>query len=339
MDKVTVIGFQHSGKTCYLTGMYDTMSMGVKNFSLVEKNPDQDWYLQNLWEKISYGSTRSWPLSTDEKRTYSFSLCHCFNKIMEFEWLDYPGGALIDPGYNLIEDIKNQLSESACLLVLVNGASFAYEGDPKDKKEIQAANLDEYKRIVSKNLKKNNDLEAVRQLTKIGAEDVELPPIGIVVTKADLIKDKWAPHVQEIIRDNFEPIFGEGGEDDRIVMLAAVTLGYDIEKGADADPEDIELPIAFAVLSILRKYIIAARILKANSQAELSEKDAKILKIFNKKELERLREEIKKLDAIIGKLSRDAIRLLDLFGENKPIYINGEKQNFCKYYRDQLKMS
>ena len=338
MEKVTVIGFKNSGKTCYLAGMYDTMSMGVKSFSLVEKDSDQDWYLQNLWEKISYGSSRTWPVPNDDKRTYSFSLCHSFDRIMEFEWLDYPGGALVDPGYNLIDEIKNQLSESACLLVLVNGESFAYEGNPADKKKIMVGDLDEYKSIVSRNLKRNKDLEAVRQLTRIGANDVALPPIGVVVTKSDLIDDTWAPHVQEIIHENFESIFGESGEDERIVMLAAVTLGDGIQDGADADPVDIELPVAFAVLSILRKYIVAARVLKANSEAELSEKDKALIRVFKSDQIKKLREEISGLNNVIEKLSRDAIRLLDLFGENKPIYINGEKQNFCKYFRELLKM-
>lgn len=338
MDKVTVIGFKNSGKTCYLAGMYDIMSTGIKNFSLVEKNPDQDWYLQGLWENISDGANRSWPVPSDEKRTYSFSLCHSFDKVMEFEWLDYPGAALVDPGYGLVDEITDQLSESACLLVLVNGESFAFEGRPADQKRIQADSVDEYKKIVAKNLKKNRDLDAVRQLSKIGTQGITLPPIAIVVTKCDLIEDDWAPYVQEIIRENFEPIFGEGGEDDRIVMLAPVTLGYDITAGGDADPDGIEHPIAFAVLSILRKYIIAARVLKAKSDDELSAKDTAWRRIFNSSQLQKLREDSQNLEKVIGKLCRDAIRLLDLFEEEKPIYINGEKQNFRKYFRGELNM-
>ena len=336
MDKVTVIGFKASGKTCYLAGMYDIMSTGIKNFSLVEKNPDQDWYLQGLWEQISDGANRSWPVPNDDKRVYSFSLCHSFDKIIEFEWLDYPGAALVDPGYGLIDEIKNQLSESACLLVLVNGESFAFDGKPADQKPIQASSLDEYKKIVAKNLKRNKDLEAVRQLTKIGSDDVVLPPIGIVVTKCDLIDDTWVDYVQEILRENFQSIFAEGGEDDRIVMMAAVTLGNDIQFGGDADPVDIELPIAFAVLSILRKYILAARVLKKKTDNELCDHEKSIFRIFRSGQGKKLREEITKMEKIIAKLSRDAIRLLDLCEESKHIYINGEKQNFRKYFRDDL---
>ena len=338
MDKITVIGFKNSGKTCYLAGMYDIMSNGIKNFSLVEKNADQDWYLQGLWENISDGANRSWPVPSDEKRTYSFSLCHSFDKVMEFEWLDYPGAALVDPGYGLVDEISNQLSESACLLVLVNGESFAFEGRPADQKRIVADSADEYKQMVAKNLKKNRDLEAVRQLSKIGSAGIMLPPIAIVVTKCDLIDDDWAPYVQEIIRENFEPIFGEGGEDDRIVMLAPITLGYDIATGADADPDGIEHPIAFAVLSILRRHIIIARILKSQSDDELRTKSTGLHRLFNASQIKKLREENAELEKIIGKLCRDAVRLLDLFEEEKPIYINGEKQNFRKYFRSELNM-
>lgn len=74
MDKVTVIGFKASGKTCYLAGMYDTMSYGIKNFSLIEADSDQDYYLQTLWENISDGNKRNWPVPNDEKEVIPL---HC----------------------------------------------------------------------------------------------------------------------------------------------------------------------------------------------------------------------------------------------------------------------
>lgn len=107
MEKITVIGFTSSGKTCYLAGMYDTMSYGVKNFSLIEQDSDQDRYLQKLWENISSAEGREWPVPNDDKRSYTFSLCHSFEPVMEFEWADYPGAALVDPGMGLLEDLKS----------------------------------------------------------------------------------------------------------------------------------------------------------------------------------------------------------------------------------------
>ena len=64
-EKVTVIGFMGAGKTCYMAGMYDNMSNGMKNFSLVEPDVDMDFYLQTLWEAISDGENREWPVYID----------------------------------------------------------------------------------------------------------------------------------------------------------------------------------------------------------------------------------------------------------------------------------
>lgn len=336
MDKVTVIGFKSSGKTCYLAGMYDTMSYGVKNFSLIEKDSDQDFYLQTLWENISSGEGRNWPVPNDEKRAYSFALCHSFDKVMEFEWLDYPGGALVDPGYGLIDEIKSHLADSSCLLVLINGESFAYEGKPELKKKIQAGTKDEYCAIVKKNLKRNKDLVAVKKLSEIATENKMLPPIALVVTKSDLIEDQWIGCVGDIIHESFENIFGEGGEDNRWVMVTAVTLGEGIEDGEDADPENIEQPIAYAVLSMLCNYIERAKQIKDDQNQALEQNNTPFRRIINKKKLEELRRQKAKIETIIGKLSRDAIRLIDLFPEDKPIYINGAKQNLRNFFTEMV---
>lgn len=326
MDKVTVIGFKASGKTCYLAGMYDTMSYGIKNFSLIESDSDQDYYLQTLWENISDGNKRNWPVPNDEKRSYSFVLCHSFDKIIEFEWLDYPGGALVDPGYGLIDEIKNQLAQSSCLLLLVNGQSFAVEAD----------SVSEYKKKVRQNLKRNGDLVAIQKLSQIGSEGVTLPPIAIIVSKSDLIKDQWIDYIGEIIRENFEAVYGENGEDRRIVMVTAVTLGEDVENGGDADPENIEQPIAYAVLSMLCKYVEQARLIKSNNKQILEKKDTIWRRIINPKKLEELRNNIEVMDKVISKFSKDAIRLLELFEENKCLYVNGVKKPLRKYFQDYL---
>ena len=326
MDKVTVIGFKASGKTCYLAGMYDTMSYGIKNFSLIESDADQDYYLQTLWKNISDGDKRNWPALTDDKRSYSFALCHSFDKIIEFEWLDYPGAALLDPGYGLIDEIKNQLVQSSCLLLLVNGESFAVEAD----------NVSEYKKKVRQNLKRNHDLVAIQKLSQIGRDGVTLPPIAIIVSKSDLIEDKWIDYIGEIIRENFEAVYGENGEDRRIVMVTAVTLGEDIENGGDADPENIEQPIAYAVLSILCKYVEQARLIKNNNNQVLEKKDTIWGRIINPKKLEELRNNIDVMDRVISKFSRDAIRLLELFEDDKCLYVNGVKKPLRKYFQDSL---
>lgn len=343
MEKITVIGFTSSGKTCYLAGMYDAMSYGVKNFSLIEHDPEQDSYLQNLWENISSSKGRRWPVPNDKKRTYSFALCHSFEPVMDFEWLDYPGGALTDLGYGLLDEIKNQLADSSCLLVLINGESFAYEGSFRDasRPRITANSAKEYQEIVKRNLRLNKDLVAIKKLSELGVElkkkGQHLPPIALVVTKSDLIEDRWVDCVRPIIHESFESIFGKNTEKDRLVMVSAVTLGEGIADGANADPVDIEIPIAYAVLAMLCDYIQRAQAAKTNDQRTLSEKDTFWGRIIRPGELEQLRKDIAKIDENISNFSKDAIRLLDLFDDGAVIYVNGDQRKFRSFFEKKIR--
>lgn len=334
MDKITVIGFTSSGKTTYLAGMYSRMTFGVESISLHEPDEDQHDYLTGLWRNILQGE---WPVPSDDKRFYKFNLRHCLLPVMDFEWLDYPGAALVDASYGLREEIRSQLAESSCLLLLINGESFAYQGNPERKQRITAANPQAYTRIVHNNLMINRDLDAIHQLTQISTTGTVLPPIAIVVTKCDLIEDQWIPYVSQILTSSFAPVFGKGltGQQ-RIVMLSAVTLGNDIEQGGFADPVDIELPIAFAVLSILRNRIMLRQLDQAKNQKEYQQKDTFLRNIFTPGMLERLKKENKKLGDEIEKMSRDAVHLLELFDPEKPIYINGEPMELRKFFLDAL---
>lgn len=236
IDKITVIGFRSSGKTCFLAGMYDIMCNGLENFTIIEHDADQDLYLQEMWEDIRTASHRKWPVPSDEKRAYEFTLCHSFQKIIDFEWLDYPGGALVDPKFGLLKEISDQISKSSCLLLLINGESFVAE----------AENEDEYKQAVCSNLKSNKDLVAIQKLSRLVYEGISLPPIAIVVTKCDLIDDRWVGCTKDIVRTSFSPVFGEDTLDERIVMMSAVTLGDEIEQGGNAFEHSLAAIVAIA---------------------------------------------------------------------------------------------
>lgn len=343
MEKITVIGFTSSGKTCYLAGMYDAMSYGIKNFSLIEHEPEQDIYLQKLWEDISNSQERQWPVPNDAKRTYSFALCHSFEPVIDFEWLDYPGGALTDLGFGLLDEIKSQLADSSCLLVLINGESFAYDGSFRDARRprITANSAEDYQNIVKRNLKLNKDLVAIKKLSEIGLElnkrGQHLPPIALVVTKSDLIEDRWIDCVSPIIHESFESIFGINTENDRLVMVSAVTLGEGIADGANADPVDIELPIAYAVLAMLCDYIQRARVAKTNNQQSLNKKDTFWGRVIHTDELKQLRKDINKIEQQITKFSKDALRLLDLFDDDTVIYVNGDQRKLRSFFEKRIR--
>ena len=338
-EKVTVIGFMGAGKTCYMAGMYDNMSNGMKNFSLVEPDVDMDFYLQTLWEAISDGKNREWPVPNDDTKEFTFALCHICKKVMEFGWYDYPGGALLDPGYGLMDEINGQLAESSCLLLMINGESFGAE----------AADREDYIRKVSRNLKKNGDLKAIAKLSQLGLNQ-ELPPMAIVITKSDLINDSWVPAdlddeqaaalinetLSSIITTNFQSVFGTGGTGQRLVMITAVTLGEGISEGADAEPVNIEQPIAYAVLTMLCGYVAKAKAAKQQNLKNQNAKNTWLGRIIHADEIAKLKAEAEEMDREIAKFSADAHRLLDLFEEDKCLYVNGEKTPLRDFFVNSL---
>lgn len=337
MNKISVIGFTSSGKTSYLVGMYNALCNGISGFSVVENDMDVDLYLDKVWKNLCENG--EFPFPSDSKETYHFSLLQSQKKIRTFEWLDYPGSVLSDGG-DMLRDLSEQLAESSCLLLLVNGASFAFQGDPDNQERIQAASVTDYKQIVSNNLRNNKDLQAIRQLNRLGAQGVELPPIVIVLTKSDLIEDKWALYAKDILRDNFSVIFGAPGvTTDRIVMITHTSLGdLDPQNGFRVDPINVELPIAFGVLSILRDDVIKYKLLHANNQTQINtHQKNKFTRWLNSDTLNALKKENDKCMADIKAASKDIFKLLDLFDDDKNIYINNVEKNLKVFFRDELK--
>ena len=301
-NKVTVIGVKESGKTTYLTGMYICMSMGVKHFSLFAKDPSQDMYLEKLWDMINNGDK---PDPSDKTEKYKFHIAHNYKPVMDFDWMDYPGGILAQPNtpecQTLIQDVKN----SDCILLILNGELFA---------NIQAQDVEEYKECVLKKLK--------------------LPPVGIVVTKCDLIPKTYQSTIQDIIRKKFNQLINESG---RIILPMSVTLGGKLEPGFIPNPHNIEQPIAFAVLAILMKYLLLAKIQNAENQSYIVNHSGFLKSILNSGKIDKAKQNSKTLGEVIDKISGDAYKLIELFSDSKVIYVDGKEKNLRDYYKEAFR--
>ena len=332
-QKVAVLGFTASGKTTYTLGMYNFMLDGVGCFSLKETDKDQHKFLTKVWDDITQHG--KWPMLSDDRSEYTFSLRHNLIPILNFSWMDYPGAVVVDVDHDLADLFRKDLTEASCLLVLVNGESFAYAGNPKDHKRIQANDDDEYINTVKRNLRRNSDLRAIMALSDLASQGISLPPVAIVVTKSDLIEDCWAHCLPQILTDSFKPIFGENCPDERIVMLSAVTLG-DIENGY-VDPVGVEDPIVFAVLSILLRRVQMKKLLKQQAMNQLSDKQKKLFaNIFQGRKKEQLKAEIERTDADIQKMIQDAGYLFEMLDIDKPVYINNQKKDLRTFFTDAL---
>lgn len=289
-----MIHSRFAGSTCYLAGMYNLFNHGVNGIHLFHNDHGENLYYRMLWENICNSDHPEFPCPSAESSQHILSSYCNFEKITEFELWDYKESQISDG--RTWGDISEVFPDIACFIFMINGSLFSYEDCWYQQKPIQATSLEEYKKIVSKNLNQFADFSGIRWLAD--NSNYGLPPIMIVITQSDLIDTKWIPYLSELIRDHYQYIMYGFSKDPRIVKLNAISL-LDQSK---ISPLDFELPISYALMSILRRKIFTA-------QLGLGDNPAKI-----------------------DILQKGFIQLLELFGDDEVIYINGYPQKIKDYF-------
>lgn len=320
MSKVTVIGFTGSGKTTYLVGMYQAMGNVIENFSLMGKDNATDLWLDTLWENMIETGTPPHP--TNKLEVFNFHLAHCFNPVCDFYWRDYPGDFLaVDANSPERQQLMDDIKESDCLFFIVEGKLLTVDSPVDDA---------DYEQKLMNKLNFNPGLQReFRCLMQLPAAGIALPPIAIVVTKADLIDARYQAVVNSVLHKRFAAIFDAPG---RLVLQVAVSLGGSIEPGFVPNPFCVEQPIAFAVLTIFINHIKAARV-KIQENADFIREH--INDFFPPREaMARARANINALQGRISIESDHSLNLLNLFPTNKLIYVGGAANNLRNHYRD-----
>lgn len=319
-NRVTVIGYTASGKTTYLTGMYTCMTLGIKHFSLYATNSNNDLYLEQLWSGICNGDT---PDPSDNVEKYSFHISHNRKPVTDFEWMDYPGGVLSQPDSQAFQELVANVKESDCLLLILDGDKLF---------NIEAADIEDYKDSVLRNISMDEGIrKEVKLFSYLSSNSIDLPPVGIVVTKCDLIPKQYQTVIQEIITTQFDDIIEEK---DRVVLPMSVSLGGKIEPGFSPRPYNVEQPITFAVLAILLKYLNNAKSQKDANNVYIRNNSGLIKGFFNSGKVNKARQNSQVLMQAIDKWSDDAFKLIDLFSDEKQIYVDGKKRNLKEYYKE-----
>ena len=264
--KITMIGNTISGKTCYMLCMYAFMSMGLNGFTLTARQPDDDIELMDAWEELSEGNNLP-PATVVESqenpiKEYDFNFNYGAKPLINFEWIDYRGGALTsDTSYEDGNVLRENAIKSDCLFLCVPADILIdriVEEDGTVNKKAQSKAASSKKLAVSK----------VNSILSLIQEDIQqkhgkdtIIPIAIVITKFDLIFKKRSE--DEIIRDIqqlFNPLFTP--ESGWWTMICPVSLGKDItieeNNGSkkllgEVDPINVQIPLLFAIYSQLRK--------------------------------------------------------------------------------------
>jgi hypothetical protein len=229
---ITMLGTTEAGKTCYMLAMYAKMSEGVNGFTLSTDDMDMDLQLIDQWEELLYtkGQER-WPEPNDSNFSYyNFNFNYALTtKIIDFNWLDYRGGALRDSKSERdVEELIQRMSNSSCIFLCIPGNILAEEVDAS---AMRKANIPRMKIF----------------LKKIGG-DGKTVPIAIIITKYDLCSDRKREDIIKDIGRLFEEFFVE--ESSWQVMICPVTLGTQLAISGDnasLEPSNFHLPLIFAI--------------------------------------------------------------------------------------------
>lgn len=232
--KITMVGGKNVGKTCFLHGMYYVMRRGVNNFFL-HTDTDADTRLMRGWAAMNKrGKERRWPVPTSDDIThYNFSFKRGLNNtLMEFEWVDYRGGALME-GAKTSEELINHLNNSDCLFFCLDGSEL----------ETPVAGERLY------------DVDNRMCISRAKVLLDRLPrrvPIAVLITKHDLCRHRLKDDLMADIRLLFDAwlVPGEGWD----VLFCPVTLGRQLADdiaGGQLNPKNMHVPLVYAIFSIV----------------------------------------------------------------------------------------
>ncbi len=320
-NKITIIGYTGSGKTTYLIGMYMCMSgAGCKNYTIGTRDPNQDVNLEKLWERLCDGK---FPDASYNSEKYTFHIAHNYKPVCDFDWLDYPGGILSEPDHKDSAALKKSISSSDCLLLVLDGEKF----------KIDAQDEREYGEKLAKKIHWDKGMRnELKEFTTLAQDGIKIPPICIVITKCDLLEldIDYCKVIERVLKETMSPLF-EGTD----VIITAVSLGSDIEEEGP-EPHCIEEPIAFAVLTILMKYMKELSEKKSQNRQVLNKERNFLTRWLYSEEVKEAGSKLQNLDEVGNKWMIDAFELLELFDSDKDIFIKGIKRNLREYMRDEF---
>ncbi|WP_433043095.1 hypothetical protein [Dactylosporangium sp. CS-033363] len=265
---VAMLGTTSCGKSSYLLGMYATLAAGLMNgFFLYCRERKLDLRLLAEWEDLCSSGTFPPPTREDGAQQYPFVLNAGIDPWLNFDMLDYRGGALLttDDDNPDVVPMRAQLRAADTVYAVVSCEHLT--------QRITAENLERTHRS-TKIAAISTQLQ--REIRERRAEGKALPSIVVLLTKADLLRPRFQGHAEDVL-------FKELVEDVRLLfplafqrgisaMICPVRLGYfgspDAQKvdAPSVAPNNLMHPIAYTLLCRLGPAVVETR--RAIAEAE-----------------------------------------------------------------------
>lgn len=182
--KITMLGHSNVGKTTFMACMYEALQSDVEGLSVRARDPGDHRRLISLARRVRSGA--GYPEKTDTRDEYDLVLLHHGDEALDFTWVDYRGGALMEVfGSYETRQLHQDLLTSDGILAFFDAT--ALERSRWRSREVG--------RMIS-------------LLSKALGEVDKATPVALTVTKADTAKNlsaalkKLAPLRQTISRSN-----------------------------------------------------------------------------------------------------------------------------------------
>ncbi|MBW7899500.1 hypothetical protein B188_12320 [Candidatus Brocadiaceae bacterium B188] len=204
--KVTMVGISGSGKTTYMSSLYETLGDAGQNdagFCLAPRSMQPfDKAILSIgdFSRFSLADTFSWPDGTQQTTVWPFTVFYNSKPVTYFDWIDYRGGILTEitdiPDSNDTSEItKSEISDLASHIELSNAVILV---------------VDAFVLTYYSNIKEARHRSGARRIHEIFTTYSRVYPnrnltFVIMLTKADTVDSKWKS-------DNYAPLIERGLE-------------------------------------------------------------------------------------------------------------------------------
>ncbi len=274
--KLTMLGTTGSGKTVFLLGMYNTLSLGVQGYFLYTEDPDDGLDLGDAWDQLIEEGKLPPPTAEDQNKRHQFVFNHGFDTLVTVEWLDYRGGAMTGRASSAadVTELREQLAASDSIYLVFDGGKLTPWLDGKVTIP-----------TVQKELKIREMTQLVQHAIKARkSSNLPLPSLVVVITKADLLSgpNREVGDALNTIIDNLKSLVEAAYVEGVTTLLCPVQVGNfgpttPLKVNvSDIDPMGLHRPMIFSLMHYLSEGLGARQADLAARRASQSAVDQQI---------------------------------------------------------------
>lgn len=239
---IPILGSRSSGKTCYVTALYNIMRQGQHGLTMRAVELNRDIWFSNIWRQLnSKTGTDRWPGTTlSNVNKIPMTLNYGHSPIFKVTFSECK---LIDKHQQEDKDFTNSLAQASSVFVVISGENLA-ENSPASRftRLLQKTNYS----IITSNL--------LRIARERGATCNNPLPVVIMITKYDYCSDRQPEDTVSDIQMLFRELFSH--KSGFLTMICPVSLGRSLNRdkdGSEIKPVNIEIPFKFAINSLLKQ--------------------------------------------------------------------------------------